>query len=513
MRVNERVRSIRPMDPESRDVDPEAVAELQSSVDTDDVAELAARLDSDDPDERAGAAWRLVEAASSRPAKIRAHLDSVVDSVNDEDVWVRRGATWVVAELAEQEPDALAVKFSELVDLTAAADPLVRQNGAVAVAGVTKRYPARATTGLSQLASLTKDADPLLARYAEQAVRDVTEAIAARADDAGYPMLVRSTTEYADLFPEGVEVVTVGDDESPEHPVYVSFGQDAPVRAGKDGDTPQDGPPDEIPDPPSVTVTRVDLDPDLKLGSTPLTTDFRASVTDDTLEHGLVTFRRLEAADAAVREAFQDALGQWAAIDDHDHVESVLGAGEDWAATRYDDGVTLGRRGAPATIAEAVWLLDCVTRAISYAHARGVVHGGLHPGVVRFLETAVGRWDAPVVADWGFAHATSGLRTPPIPSGFAAPEHRDPETYCRFDQSTDVFGLGALAYYLLTGEQPVSAGSVVAASRRNPALPEAVDALFDRSLADNKQARFETVLDFQTAFDELAADIGGEVAP
>jgi len=134
-------------------------------------------------------------------------------------------------------------------------------------------------------------------------------------------------------------------------------------------------------------------------------------------------------------------------------------------------------------------------------------------GVVRFLETAVGRWDAPVVADWGFAHATSGLRTPPIPSGFAAPEHRDPETYCRFDQSTDVFGLGALAYYLLTGEQPVSAGSVVAASRRNPALPEAVDALFDRSLADNKQARFETVLDFQTAFDELAADIGGEVAP
>jgi serine/threonine protein kinase len=142
-----------------------------------------------------------------------------------------------------------------------------------------------------------------------------------------------------------------------------------------------------------------------------------------------------------------------------------------------------------------------------------VIHGGLHPGVVRFLETPVGRWDAPVVADWGFAHATSGLRTPPIPPGFAAPEHRDPETYGRFDQSTDVFGLGALAYYLLTGEQPVAGGTVVAASRRNPALPEAVDSLFDRSLADAKQARFETVLGFQTAFDELATDLGGEVAP
>jgi len=500
------------MDSQRRDVDPDAVAELQASVDTDDVDELAARLDSDDPDVRAGAAWRLVEAASSRPTKVRAHLDSVVDSVEDEDVWVRRGATWVVAELAEREPDALSVKFSELVDLTAADDPLVRQNGAVAVAGVTKRYPGRATTGLSRLAPLTKDDDPLLARYAEEAVRDVAEAIAARADDAGYPMLVRSTEEYAGLFPEGVEVVTVGENESPEHPVYVSFGQDAPVRAGKNDHAPQEGPPDEIPKPPSVTVTRADLDPDLQLGSTPLTTDFRASVTDDTLEHGLVTFRRLDAADAAVRDAFRDALGQWAAIDDHDHVESVLGAGEDWAATRYDDGDTLGRRGAPATVAEATWLLDCVVRAVSYAHARGVVHGGLHPDAVRFLETPVGRWDAPVVADWGFAHATSGLRTPPIPSGFAAPEHREPETYGRFDQSTDVFGLGALAYYLLTGEEPIAGGTVVPASSRNPALPEAVDSLFDRSLADTKQTRFETVLDFQTAFDELAADLDGEVA-
>ena len=501
------------MDPQSRNVDPEAVAELQSFVDTDDVDELADRLESDDPDERAGAAWRLVEAASSHPAAVRKRLDSVVDSVDDEDVWVRRGATWVVAELAEREPDALSVKFSELVDLTAADDQLVRQNGAVAVAGVTKRYPARATTGLSRLAPLTDDSDPLLARYAEQAVRDVTAAIAARADDAGYPMLVRSAERYADLFPDGVEVVTVSDDESPGHPVYVSFGQDAPVRAGRDDDTPQEGPPDEIPDPPSVTVTRADLDPDLELGRSPLTTDFRASVTDDTLKHGLVTFRRLDATDAAVTEAFQDALGQWAAIDDHDHVESVLGAGEDWAATRYDDGDTLARRGAPATVAEAVWLVDCVTRAVSFAHARGVVHGGLHPGVVRFLETPLGRWDVPVLADWGFAHATSGLRTPPIPSGFAAPEHREPQTYGRFDQSTDVFGLGALAYYLLTGEQPVDAGPTVAASRRNPALPGAVDSFFDRSLATDKQARFETVLDFQTAFDELAADLGGAVAP
>ncbi|MDH5021120.1 protein kinase domain-containing protein [Halobacterium rubrum] len=501
------------MDTQRRGVDSEAVAELQSSVDTDDVAELAERLHSEDSDERAGAAWRLVEAASRRPTAVRAHLDDVVACVDDDDRWVRRGATWVVAELAERQPDALSVKFSELVELTDADDQLVRQNGAVAVAGVTKRYPGRATTGLSKLAELTADEDQLLARYAEEAFRDVTEAIAARADDAGYPMLVRAAEAYADLLPDDVEVITVGDDEDPAHPVYVSFGKDAPVDAGAADDAPQEHPPAEIPDPPSVTVTRADLEPDLKIGSTPLTTDFRASIVDDTLEHGLVTFRRLDATDEAVREAFQNALGQWAAVDDHDHVESVLGAGEDWAATRYDDGDTLAQRGAPNTIAEATWLVDRITRAVSYAHARGVVHGGLHPGVIRYLETPVGAWDAPLVADWGFAHATSGLRTPPIPRQFAAPEHRNPGTYGRFDQSTDVFGLGALAYYLLTGEPPVTGESVVPASHRNPALPAAVDSLFDRSLATDKQARFETVLGFQTAFDRLAGDLAGEVAP
>lgn len=498
------------MDTMRRDVDPEAVAKLQSSVETDDVAELAERLHSEDPDERAGAAWRLVEAATKRPAEVRPHLEDVVARADDDDLWVRRGATWVVAELAEREPDALSVKFSDLVALTEADDQLVRQNGAVAVAGVTKRYPGRATLGLSKLASLSDDEDPLLARYAAEAFRDVAEVVASRAADAGYPMLVRATETYADLLPADVEVVTVGDDEAPQHPVHVSFGKDAPVNAEAVGDAPQERPPAEIPDPPSVALTRADLEPNLRIGETPLTTDFRASVVDDTLQHGLVTFRRLEATDDAVRDAFRDAVGQWAAVDDHEHVESVLGAGEDWAATRYDDGDTLAGRGVPVTIAEATWLVDRVVRAVSYAHARGVVHGGLHPGVIRFLETPVGAWDAPMVADWGFAHATSGFRTPPIPAQFAAPEHDDPGTYGRFDQSTDVFGLGALAYYLLTGEPPGTAESVVPASSRNPALPSSVDSLFDRSLAPDKQVRFETVLDFQTAFDRVAGELAGE---
>lgn len=498
------------MHPDGRDVDAEAVAELRQSVDTDDVEELAARLHSDDADERAGAAWRLVEAASARPAAVRGVLDDVLEAADDPDVWVRRGATWALAEFAEREPDALSVKFRALVSLTRADDPLVRQNGVVAVAGVTKAYPGRASAGLSAIAPLTRSGDPLVRRYAREAVEEVTAAIAARAEDAGYPMVVRADPAYADFFPEGVSVVAVNEDDDRSRPVYVSFGQEAPTRAGDgdgDGEVRERGPPERVPDPPDVTLAAADVSPDLELRSGALTTDYRADVDEAVLEHGLATLRRLRVDDSDVQAAFADAVQRWASVDDHDHVVSVLGRGAGWLATRYDDGDTLERRRPPGTLAEAAWNVEALTRAVSHAHARGVVHGGVHPGAARYVETGPETWDAPVLADWGFAHVVRGRRTPPVPGGFAAPEHRDPEAYGNVDQATDVYGLGALAYFLLTGDPPGAGEDRLPASERNPVLPGSADDLFARALAAEKPARFATVLDFQAAFDDFAADL------
>ncbi|MFC3476217.1 HEAT repeat domain-containing protein [Halobacterium litoreum] len=499
------------MDPDTagREVDSDQIAALRGAVDADGVESLVEALDSDDADVRAGAAWRLVESATSEPTTVRAHLDSVVECVSDDDVWVRRGATWVLAELAEEQPDALSVKFSDLVELTRADDPLVRQNGVVAVAGVTKSYPARATAGLTSIAPLTRSEDALLRRYAKQAVREVTKAIAERADDAGYPMLVRAHPAYAELFPEGVSVVTTTEDEQPQ-PVYVSFGEDAPKQVDDDESSVADRPPEDVPAPPDLSLSRDELDPNMELREGVLTTDHRAAVDEDTLEHGLVTFRRLHVDDPSVRSAFRDGVDAWAAVDGHDHVMPVLGRGDDWVATQYDDGATLDRRGAPETLRAAVWTAGAVTKAVSHAHARGVVHGGLHPGAVRFVDTGSGYWDAPVVGGWGFAHAASAVYTPPVPDAFAAPEHREPETYGRFDQATDVFGLGAVTYFLLTGERPVTGGELVPATRQNPALPASADDLFALSVVDEKPGRFDTVLDFQRALDGVAADVGGE---
>ncbi|WP_232688491.1 protein kinase domain-containing protein [Halobacterium zhouii] len=491
-------------------VDSERRRSLQSNVTTDSVSQLAALLESDDSDERAGAAWRLVEAVDSQPATVRGHLDALTSRVDDPDVWVRRGVTWVLAELADTQPDALADRFPNLVSLARSDDPLVTQNAVVAVAAVTKAYPARATTGLSTLAALTDSGNALVERYAREAVREVAAALESRADDAGYPMVVRSHEAYASLLPDDATVVTVNaDEEDRTRPVAVSFGQETPVQTGdSDEDGPEHGPPDEVPEVPSVSLSLADLSPSRTLREGPLTTDYKATVAESTLEHGVVTLRRLTAEDSAVCAAFRDAVEWWASVDGHDHVATLMGRGPRWVVARFDEGETLAQRGSPSSLAEALWQVTCVTRAVSHAHSRGVVHGGLHPGAVRFVETAENAWDAPTVADWGFAHAVSGLQTPPVPPGYAAPEHVDPDAYGEFDQSTDVFGLGALTYGLLTGTAPSTGGSDrIDATELNPDLPASVEKLFARALAPEKASRFATVLDFQRALDELAADV------
>lgn len=112
-----------------------------------------------------------------------------------------------------------------------------------------------------------------------------------------------------------------------------------------------------------------------------------------------------------------------------------------------------------------------VCEAIDYAHARGVLHRDLKPGNIM-----LGRYGETLVVDWGLAktierkdsdekHEEETLK-PRYGSGTASldglaigsPAYMSPEqAHGRLDElgpQTDVFGLGATLYYLLTGQPP-----------------------------------------------------------
>jgi serine/threonine-protein kinase len=119
-----------------------------------------------------------------------------------------------------------------------------------------------------------------------------------------------------------------------------------------------------------------------------------------------------------------------------------------------DDADTLDR-------ALNVFLRVC--DAVAFAHSRGVVHGDIKPENVM-----VGSFGEVYLVDWGVAslippagdepavsvsterHTRSGVRGTPA---FMAPEQAK-GMLPAIDERTDVFGMGALLYYILTGHPP-----------------------------------------------------------
>jgi WD40 repeat protein len=189
-------------------------------------------------------------------------------------------------------------------------------------------------------------------------------------------------------------------------------------------------------------------------------------------------------------------------------------AGQPYLAARYVEGVPLSRqlerfRDDPRTAAGVVAVL---ARAVHHAHQRGVLHRDLKPGNV-LLEWRAGDAGPPVphVADFGLARLLdqdSGLtRTGDLvgtPS-YMAPEQASGGA-AAITTATDVHGLGAILYALLTGRPPFGGPTVLetlahvkgrdpeAPRRLNPKVPRDLETICLTCLAKDPRRRYATAL-------------------
>jgi hypothetical protein len=179
----------------------------------------------------------------------------------------------------------------------------------------------------------------------------------------------------------------------------------------------------------------------------------------------------------------------------HPSILEVYDYGIDEAAGAYYTMELLGGvdlRGEPLEVAAACQVLRDVASALAYLHARNLVHRDLAPGnVYRLADGRAKLIDFGVLATVGLVGDVAG--TPPV----IAPEsvRRMP-----IDGRADLFGLGALGYYLLTGRHAYPARAIEgleAAWRQRPpaigeqvsAVPEALEALIGSLLSLDPQAR------------------------
>jgi serine/threonine-protein kinase len=172
----------------------------------------------------------------------------------------------------------------------------------------------------------------------------------------------------------------------------------------------------------------------------------------------------------------------------------------------------LVRDHGPLSPGRAVHLLRQLCGAMAEAHAAGLVHRDLKPGNV-IVARLGGVCDVAKLLDFGLvqdaAAAEPGDRLTRAGVVLGTPAYMAPEQAAGepVDARGDIYGLGAVAYYTLTGRPPFqgkSALQVMAAHRTLPApsldgAPADLAAVVARCLAKDPADRFATAGDLERA--------------
>ena len=215
------------------------------------------------------------------------------------------------------------------------------------------------------------------------------------------------------------------------------------------------------------------------------------------------------------------------------NIVPLLAAGETDGLPYYTmpfvDGLSLRarlERNGALPVGETISVLRDVTRALAYAHERGVVHRDIKP------ENILLSGGAAVVTDFGIAKALAASRTQ-APGGtltqvgtslgtpaYMAPEQAagDPAT----DHRADLYALGCIAYEMLAGAGPFADRAphqLLAAhmtevpaplTTRRAEVPPALAQLVARCLEKDPASRPQTAGDVLTALEGIGFSSTGD---
>lgn len=186
------------------------------------------------------------------------------------------------------------------------------------------------------------------------------------------------------------------------------------------------------------------------------------------------------------------ATGLVAVLDVLEENQTVYAVTEQIQGTPLSEYLSL--RASVLPLAEARSLLQPIMEGVAALHKAGLVHRGVCPENILLTEGGVARL---------CGYATLGLRRegselkPQLYEGYSAPEQYKPQEF--EGRYTDVYGLAAVFYRLVTGAQPLSAvqrqvrDSLLPASRVESGVPGYVSSILSAAMRLVPAERIQTV--------------------
>ncbi|MGE0707781.1 MAG: protein kinase [Planctomycetota bacterium] len=211
----------------------------------------------------------------------------------------------------------------------------------------------------------------------------------------------------------------------------------------------------------------------------------------------------------------------------HEHILPVLDVGAvnglPFLVMPYVPGESLRermKRGGPLDPRDAAEVVARIARAVAHAHELGVLHRDIKPGNV-LIHPGTGE---PLLIDFGAARLEGAQRLTLTGASLGTPGYMAPEQAAGEEatERTDVYGLGALLYALLSGKAPfegaTAANIYTAILTRGPtplsesadaAIPAGLEAIVMRCLARSPADRFPSAVALAEALEDY---LEGKVA-
>ncbi|HMB25364.1 MAG TPA: protein kinase, partial [Anaerolineales bacterium] len=169
------------------------------------------------------------------------------------------------------------------------------------------------------------------------------------------------------------------------------------------------------------------------------------------------------------------------------------------------------------SLRDAALIIERLAGALDHAHSRGVIHRDIKPDNVLFDAS-----NNPYLSDFGVAKVTESLVSTTGQDVIGTPAYLSPEQALgeSVDHRSDVYGLGAMLYEMLTGERPFAKDTVIGLALQHvndpvpnilkirPDLPGEVDVIIKTAMAKNREKRYPTALDLARELNRVA--FGGE---